>query len=305
MTREQLLKNLESPKGEIDVVLDTDTFNETDDQYALAYLVLNGDRLHLKGLYAAPFTMEGKAKDAAEGMEKSYREILHILSLMGREDLHALALRGSDRYLPDENTPVDSAAARRLAALAMEYTPERPLYVVAIGAITNVASALLINPEIRERIVIVWLGGHAYHWEDTKEFNMYQDVAAARVVFGCGAPLVQLPCMGVVSHFVTTGPELEAHLRGKNSLCDYLVDLTTSESLFYGGNDCWGRIVWDVTAVAWLLGGDYLRDRLTDSPLPEYDGTYSFPDGRHPIKYVHYVDRDKLFSDLFAKLGGN
>ncbi len=267
--------------------------------------MLNGDRLHLKGLYAAPFTMEGKAKDAAEGMEKSYREILHILSLMGREDLHALALRGSDRYLPDENTPVDSAAARRLAALAMEYTPERPLYVVAIGAITNVASALLINPEIRERIVIVWLGGHAYHWEDTKEFNMYQDVAAARVVFGCGAPLVQLPCMGVVSHFVTTGPELEAHLRGKNSLCDYLVDLTTSESLFYGGNDCWSRIVWDVTAVAWLLGGDYLRDRLTDSPLPEYDGTYSFPEGRHPIKYVHYVDRDKLFSDLFAKLGGN
>ena len=96
--------------------------------------------------------------------------------------------------------------------------------------------------------MIVWLGGHAYHWEDTKEFNMYQDVAAARVVFVCGAPLVQLPCMGVVSHFVTTGPELEAHLRGKNSLCDYLVDLTTSESLFYGGNDCWSRIVWDVSS---------------------------------------------------------
>ena len=304
MTREQLLKNLESPKGEIDVVLDTDTFNETDDQYALAYLVRYGDRLRLKGLYAAPFTVEGKAKDAAEGMEKSYNEILHILSLMGREDLYPIVYRGSDRYLPDENTPVDSDAARRLAALAMEYTPERPLYVVAIGAITNVASALLLNPDIRDRIVIVWLGGHAYHWEDTKEFNMYQDVAAARIVFGCGAPLVQLPCMGVVSHFVTTGPELEAHMRGKNSLCDYLLDLTTSEALFYGGNDCWSRIVWDVTAVAWLLGGDYLRDRVVDSPVVEYDGTYSCPTGRHPIKYVHYVDRDKLFSDLFAKLGG-
>lgn len=39
-------------------------------------------------------------------------------------------------------------------------------------------------------------------------------------------------------------------------------------------------------------------------PLWSTTGTYSFPTGRHPIKYVHYVDRDKLFSDLFAKLGG-
>ncbi len=77
----------------------------------------------------------------------------------------------------------------------MNYTPEKPLYVLAIGAITNVASAILKNPDIIDRIVIVWLGGNVLHWPENKEFNLYQDVAAARIIFECGAALVQLPLL--------------------------------------------------------------------------------------------------------------
>ena len=84
---------------------------------------------------------------------------------------------------------------------------KRQLYVIAIGAITNVSSALIMNPAIRDRIVLIWLGGHALNWPNNKEFNLYQDVAGARIVFGCCVPLVQLPCMGVVSAFTTSGPE--------------------------------------------------------------------------------------------------
>ena len=74
-------------------------------------------------------------------------------------------------YLEDEQHPVLSDAARDLAERAMRYTPEKPLYVVAIGAITNVASALLLKREIAERMVVVWLGGNALHWKDNTEFN--------------------------------------------------------------------------------------------------------------------------------------
>ena len=56
--------------------------------------------------------------------------------------------------------------------------------MVSIGAITNIASAILMNPEIVNRMVVVWLGGHALSWPDTEEFNMVQDIAAARIVFG-------------------------------------------------------------------------------------------------------------------------
>ena len=220
----ELLKRLEHPSGRVDVVLDTDTFNEIDDQFALAYLICSKEKLDLQAVYAAPFSNE-KAKDPAEGMEKSYQEILHILTLMERDDLKPAVYRGSTSFLSSETEPVLSEAAKDLAERAMKYTKEKPLYVVSIGAITNIASALLLKPEIRERMVVVWLGGHSLHWPDTREFNMEHDVAAARIIFGCGVALVQLPCAGVVSEFATSGPELEYPLRGKNKLCDYLVDL--------------------------------------------------------------------------------
>ena len=202
MDMEKRLSLLRRPRGPADVVLDTDTYNEIDDQYALSYLALSGDELNLKAVYAAPFSNR-RAETPEKGMDLSYQEILKVLTLLGREDMKASVYRGSVSYLPDENTPVVSEAARDLAQRAMEYTPESPLYVVAIAAITNVASALLLNPAIADRITVIWLGGHSFDWPNNHEFNCYQDVAAARVVMDRAA-VVLLPCMGVVSSFATT-----------------------------------------------------------------------------------------------------
>jgi len=304
MTEEEHLairRRLVHPDHPVDVVLDTDTYNEIDDQYALSYLVLNSEKLRLKGLYAAPF-WNAKSDSPADGMEKSYREMENILTLLDRRDLLEIAHRGSTEYLADEHTPVISDAANDLAQLAMNYTPEEPLYVIAIGAITNVASALLINPEIRDRIVIVWLGGHALNWHDNAEFNLMQDIAAARVVLGCGAAVVMLPCMGVVSGFTTSGPELEHWLKGKNKLCDYLCKVTTEEATHRNPVKTWTRVIWDVTAVAWLLDGKFMEDTVIPSPIPEYGFRWAQDPRRHPVKYVYHINRDRLFEDLFKKL---
>lgn len=297
----ELIRRLEKPRGMVDVVIDTDTYNEIDDQFAISYLIKSDDKLNLKAIYAAPFFNQ-KSTGPADGMEKSYQEIMNILTLLDRQDLKEKVFRGSASYMPSETEPVRSDAAEDLAERAMGYTKENPLYVIAIGAITNISSALLINPEIKNRIVLIWLGGNATHWPHNKEFNLYQDIAGARIVFGCGVPLVQLPCMGVVSAFTTSGPELEYHLRGKNKLCDYLVDVTTKEALTYQGGTAWSRPIWDVTAVAWLLNDDFEEDCLIHSPIPEYDDRYAFDNNRHFIKYVYYINRDKLFADLFYKL---
>lgn len=294
-----LLKNLQKPQGIVDVVLDTDAYNEIDDQYAISYLLSYGEKLHTKALYAAPFYND-LSDGPADGMEKSYNEILHLLDLLKREDLKENVYRGSDRYLPDEKTPVDSPAARHLASLAMEYTTENPLYVVAIGAITNVASAILMNPDIVDRIVIVWLGGHAKEWPNSKEFNLFQDVAAGRIVFGCGAPLVQLPCMGVVSSFYVSEAELLYWLKGKNALCDYLVQHTI-DAVYYAKGKPWTRVLWDVTAVAWLTG-DFTESILIPSLIPEYDDHYGFDPNRHLMNYVRHINRDALMADLFERL---
>ena len=100
---------LKLPTCPVDVVLDTDAYNEIDDQYAIAYLLRSGDRLHTKAIYAAPF-QNVKAETPAIGMEKSFDEIHNILSLMGLQGEYPV-LRGSDAWLTDEVTPVVSEAA--------------------------------------------------------------------------------------------------------------------------------------------------------------------------------------------------
>lgn len=299
LTAIQRLQMLETPRKPIDMVLDTDAYNEIDDQYAISYAIA-AEKLNLKALYAAPFD-NPLSSGPADGMEKSYQEIHNLLRLMGRE---MPVFRGSTAFLTDEKTPVDSPAVQDLIERAMSYTWENPLYVVAIGAITNIASALLVRPEIADRIVVVWLGGHTLEWPGNAEFNLRQDVAAARVVYDSGAPLVLLPCMGVVHAFATTEPELNHWLRGKNALCDYLVDHTVEAANEYAKGKVWSRPIWDVTAIGWLLNDQnrFMLDKLVHTPIPEYDHHYA-EDPRRPLcRMVYYIKRDALMGDLFEHL---
>ena len=108
-------ENLQVPKGPVDMVLDTDAYNEIDDQFAIAYALRSADKLNLTALYAAPF-FNAHSSGPRDGMEKSYDEILKLLALAGeKRDV----FRGSETYLPDEKTPVLSDAARDLAERAM------------------------------------------------------------------------------------------------------------------------------------------------------------------------------------------
>lgn len=300
LTTAQRLKMLEVPTGLVDVVIDTDAYNEIDDQFAIAYALKYPERLNVSAICAAPF-FNARSTGPADGMEQSYEEVLRLLKLAGKS---VPTYRGSTAYLPDEATPVESEAARTIVALAKEHTAEKPLYVAALGAITNVASALLMDPFIADSMVVVWLGGHALDWPDNREFNMRQDVAAARVVYNSGAPLVILPCLGVVSAFTTTGPELDYWLRGKNPMCDYLVQNTVDEVNRYAKGKVWSRVIWDVTAVAWLLNDDgkLMLDKLIPTPIPQYDHHYSVDPLRPLCRYVYQVRRDALMGDLFARL---
>ena len=290
-------------KPTVDVVMDTDAYTEIDDLYAIAYLLKHSERLNVKGFCAAPFNKPARAATPRLAMEKSYEEIKFLLKMMNREDISVYY--GSPSYLPDENTPVESPAADFMAKLADSYSPDHPLYILAIGSIPNVASAILKNPRMIENCVVVWLGGHAVHMPDgVNEYNMRQDVAGARIVFGCGIRLVHLPCNGVVDRFLTTKPELAYWLKGKNELCDYLYTRTVEEAEHYAAGKPWSRTIWNVTAVAWLLNEHerFMKSRLTPAPIPCYDLQYKIDHTRHSIHSVYHIERDALFEDLFQVL---
>lgn len=301
MTEKQLLKNLQVPDRKVDVVLDTDAYNEIDDQFAISYLLKSGDKLNTKAIYAAPFH-NARSNGPEDGMLKSYDEILKLLNFL---NISVPAFKGSVDFLHSETEPIVSDAANDLISRAKNYSPENPLYVVAIGAITNVASALIMAPEIAENLVIVWLGGHAQHFPHTKEFNMCHDYDAANVVLKSDAAFVQLPCLGVVSEFKISKPELEYWLYDKNPLADYLSRETVTEAEKYASPTIpWTRVIWDVTAVAWLLNDDnkFMQTKILPTPTVTKEGQYVYNEKAKPFCYVNYINRDALMNDLFKKI---
>lgn len=299
-----MIRNLSVPDKRVDVVLDTDAFNEIDDQYAISYLLRSDDKLNTVALYAAPFYGNGKSTSPKDGMEKSYDEILKIISLNGRDDLTKVVYKGSEDFLIDIDTPVISDAANDLIDRAMNYSEEDPLYVVCIGAITNIASALIMKPEIAERIVVVWLGGNALHMTGKKEFNLNQDTLAGKIIFCSEVPLVQLPCHGVTESLTISEPEINYWLMGKSELTTYLGEKTISEANAYAKGMPWTRKLWDVAPIAWLLNDNdrFMTSTIIQAPIPEENYLYSINPKGKLMRYVNYVGRDDVMFDLIGKL---
>lgn len=297
VTEGKRIEMLKSPSNRpVRMVLDTDTGNEIDDQFALVYAMISPE-LNMQAVYAAPFT-NNRSSGPADGMEKSYDEILRILSKLGKSP-DGFAFKGSTHYLTDMKNPERSPAALDLIARAKKSSPEDPLYVAAVGAITNVANAILIDPSIIQNIVIVWLGGNGHNWPNQKEFNFRQDLNASRTVFDCGAAFVQLPCTPVVTHFTTTVPEMERYVGGRGEIGDYLLKIFKE---YRKDHFAWSKVLWDMTAVAWLINDKWLPSDLVHSPIVTDNCTFSFDQSRHFIRTVNFVQRDPIFRDFFTKL---
>jgi len=282
--------------GPVRMVLDTDTYNEIDDQFALVYALISPE-LDVKAVYAAPFK-NNRSSGPGDGMEKSYEEILRILSRLGKSP-DGFAFKGSSRYLLDMKNPERSPAAMDLVSRARNSSPEDPLYVAAVGAITNVGNAILIDPSIIQNIVVVWLGGNGHNWPHQREFNFRQDLNASRIIFDSGVPFVQLPCTPVVTHFTTTVPEMERYVGGRGAIGDYLLKIFKEYRKDHFG---WSKVLWDMTAIAWLINDNWLPSDLVHSPIVTDNYTFSFDQSRHLIRRVNFVHRDPIFRDFFTKL---
>lgn len=282
-----------------DIVVDTDTFNEVDDQFALAYLLASD--CNIRAIYAAPF-LNTTVQTPAEGMERSYNEISKILSLTGRLDVPAY--KGSSTYLPSDTEYVESEAARHLVELSREYSADHRLQVVAIAAITNVASAILMDPSICDRIRVIWLGGNMAGFWSPCEFNLHQDPAAARVLYGSKVPVVSLPCGGVVSDFLTTSPELHFWLDNQNKVCDYLLETIEGFMTKRANNTPWSRVLWDVVAAAYLFNENdwFMRSQIKKAPYVTDDLTVTYPAEGKNIECVFEIFRDRIYQDMVQKL---
>ena len=297
-----LVRRIAPRTGRVDMVLDTDVSNEIDDQFAMMYALLSPEAVNVEAIYSVPWSYDrpdGTYFPPDEGVHVSYDSAVHLLKVSGlyRENF---VFMGSERYMEATEDIVDSPAARDLVARAMARPDDDPLYVCAIGGLTNVASALLMQPEIIKKIVIVWLGGNALHWPETHEHNLFLDLHATRVVLDCGAPLVLAPCTGVSSHLLTTYYELEGCLGGKNRLCDDLVR-QFDECIGHNRFAC-ALPLQDIAAVAWLVNPEYTESEIVPCPRVSDDFRWSRDGDRHLIRVLRFVKRNPIYADLFRKL---
>jgi hypothetical protein len=292
---EDRLRLLSPPDGRVRAVVDTDTYNEIDDQFALAYAIAAKEKITVEAVYAAPFWND-RSSGPGDGMEKSYEEIERILERLGMS-ADGFAFRGSTTYVEEPGRPVESPAARDLVERA--HAGEPPLYVIAVGAITNVASAILMDPSIREKIVVVWLGGQPHTWPSAWEFNLKQDLYGSRVMFDSGVPLVQIPCAGVASHLITTLAELDADLGRENAISRFLIERFEEYS---SDHFAWGKVIWDIAAVAWILDASWVPTWITHSPHLSEDIRWSRDESRHLLRVAYDVKRNAIYRDLFTRI---
>jgi purine nucleosidase len=284
------------PAGTVRAVVDTDTYNEIDDQFAVVYALLSPERIRVEALYAAPFDNE-RATGPEDGMLQSHAELRRLLDRLPQHRSTPVH-HGSRSWLPAPDRPVPSPAATDLIQRAG--AADGPLFVVTIGAPTNVASALLMEPGIADRIVVVWLGGNPGYWHRAVEFNVEQDLHASHVLLDSGVPLVHVPCRNVTEHLRTTQAEIERFVRGGSAIGDYLADIYAG---YFSDHFARSKALWDVGAVAWLVNPDWVPTAAVHSPLLTREGTWSHDPRRHLIREALWADRDLIFADLFRKLG--
>lgn len=293
------IKMLQFPAQKIDLVIDTDAANEIDDQFAIAYALLSPDRFNVKAIHAAPFVTDDTVFDPEEGMSLSYDEIQKLLALMHYRPENPLPVfQGSREFMTSGKQPVPSDAASHLISLAKGYSPEHPLYVVAIGAITNVASSIVQSPDIIRNIVVVWLGGNEFS-QSPDVFNVNRDKYAAQVLFDCGVPLIHVPAYYVSSHLLTSIPTLQAFLGGANPLCDYLIENVKG---FKSREFATGKEIWDVSAFACLVHPGWSTSEIVAAPIITDELTWSFDYRRPLIRNIRTLDRENIMRDLYEKL---
>ena len=299
----RIIADLKTPTKK-NFILDTDTYNEIDDQFAITYAML-ADNINLLALTAAPF-LNLRVSTVKEGQDKSYDEMVRVRDFVDPEGKMGIpCYRGADDYMPNIITPRPSEAAENIVRIVKE--TDGIVYIGMIGCFTNIASALMMDPSIMDKVVILMIGSNKFEHHNCNDFNLMQDRAAARVIFECGVPVVVLPAVDGTERLYTTAAEVSYYLKGRagkigDYLCKIFVDDEGEPDDELGNCNTRQRSIWDLGAVAAVRLADEIgRMKIVPARTISADGVKwrEIGDGRSMI-YVEFFDRNRVMSDFFT-----
>lgn len=284
-------------REKLNVILDTDTYNECDDQFALSYMLKSQNVFNVEAITVAPYSLKSKNVTVSEGQELSYNEILKICKWFNF-DTNNKVYKGSMDYISNGYNE-NNEAVDKIIDISLK---NNKTYIMAIGAITNVALAIKKEPKIIDKIEVIWLGSNSLLQDNNLDFNFRQDVSAVRIVFDSKVKLTIIPCKNVASNLSTSIYELNHYLKDKSELCNYLIDRFYNDG-YHGIQE--RRVIWDISVIAYMINKEWFTSEDISCPNIKEDTSYELTTDNHKITMINYIDVNKVFTDFFKKLGDN
>jgi len=270
------------PEGKLRILIDADAACEVDDQYAIALALLSPERFHIEGFVGAHFGDSG----GPEGIEKSVAEINTVLAKAGLAGKYPVK-RGSHpfRYsqVPEPSEGVDFIIDR-----AMDLAKSERLWVVSLGACTDLAAAWLKEPRIKDRIIAFWHG--RTQWPDKCwNFNAYNDIKAVRILFQSDLPLV---LFDTGTDLVCPMEEARERIRPYGELGRYLYEIRFRSPGYQSPK----KGFFDLGDIAALVNPSMAQFEVTHAPSVNWDMLYDHQKIHGRMVRVHSIDRDKTFA---------
>jgi inosine-uridine nucleoside N-ribohydrolase len=212
---------------------------------------------------------------------------------------------GAAHAMPDAATPVDSDGAR---LIIQEAHKTGPLFIIFLGPLTDMASALLLDPAIAENpdLTVVWIGGTPYDGitggEARGEYNLSNDVTSANVVFQSNLRVWQIP-MSVYRMVGVSYAELDEKVAPHGELGAYLVRQLKEFNAANVDPEIEYRTLGDSPAVSVVLNPDgaIWRHRPVQVFGDDARMTNVIVEGRS-VRVAETVDVRFLLEDMFAKI---
>ncbi|NTV38386.1 MAG: nucleoside hydrolase [Demequinaceae bacterium] len=298
------------------VIVDNDFMGDPDDLFQLVHHLLSPStdiRLIVSSHLHLGEPWDPTSQQAAHGV-LVVRDVLARMGIEGDERLVA----GAETAMPDAATPFDTPAARAIIAEAMR-DDQRPLYYCAGGGLTDLASALLLEPAIADRMTLVWIGGSEHEGlgidapgAPAAEYNLTIDVAAAQAVFGDASITIWQVPRSTYRQVIVSMAELRTGVRPLGSVGAYLYheisavgEMLAAHGVVAGETYVMGdQPLVLLTALQTAFEPDPASSDYVIRPTPsiDADGLYvDVPQGR-PMRVYTAVDNRLTFDDFRAKL---
>lgn len=278
----------------VNVILDTDTDNECDDQFALSYMLKSQDIFNVEAITIAPYSHNTRNISVREGQDKSYNEVLKICNYLEFDTTNKI-FKGSNDYI-ENGYNEDNDAVKKIIEISLK---NKKTYIMAIGSITNIALAIKKEPKIIDKIEVIWLGGNELGYKNNLEYNFRQDIAAVKIVFASKVKLTIIPCKEVASVLKIDINTLNSNLKDKSKLSNYLIRRFYNDG-YHGIQK--ERVIWDISVIAYMINKNWFSEKTISCPFINEDTSYKMTENNHKINFVVKMNKDFIYKDLFKKL---